>query len=256
MTSQRNRRMNAAVQLMFACTAASLCLCGCSTIQETPIRRPGLVPAPYPLRVGVLPLRIDSSLLPENLTPEKPFLARMIDGRGIVVGSATPAHDIALEVVSTLSQAKLFERIFLVEDRKDAERLGADSLLALTVHDYRVVMLGANPTGLWATLTSPLMSRYWLRWQTIEARLDFDAQLITMEDGSTLHQKCLRKTYTSPVRSASGKLFAEKMLSFLQNRVSPDFIGELFSLQMVAPVPPIDRYYTIEEYESERPFFP
>jgi hypothetical protein len=39
------------------------------------------------------------------------------------------------------------------------------------------------------------------------------------------------------VRSASGHYFTDKMLSFLQNRAAPDFIGELFELEMAVPSP-------------------
>ena len=75
----------------------------------------------------------------------------------------------------------------------------------------------------------------WLRWRTIEARFEWEVKLVSAADGAPLYRKRLKRAYTSPVRSASGSHFTNKMLSFLQNRAAPDFIGELFELETAAP---------------------
>ena len=81
------------------------------------------------------------------------------------------------------------------------------------------------------------MAQYWIRWRTLEARFEWEVKLTSIADGSTLYRKRLKREYTSSVRSASGHYFTDKMLSFLQNRAAPDFIGELFELEMAAPPP-------------------
>ncbi len=227
-----------AVRLFTAGTVAWLCLSGCATSIESPVGRPRPLSAPCPLRVAVLPPRINDDLLPDNIQPGKPFIQQLLDGRGTVITSANASRDIGMGLISTLAQAGLFERIFLVTDRAEAEQLGADALLAVSVHDYRAVQMGTNRTGWLMTLTSPLMSQYWMRWRTIEARFDWDVHLVSMADGSTLFERRIQRAYTAPVRSASGEHFSNKMLSFLQGRTAPDYIGELFELNM-RPLPPV-----------------
>lgn len=210
-------------------------LCGCATSIETPIRKPEDVPAPQSLRVGVLPPRIHPALAKENIKAEKPLYLQLLDGRGLVVTSGTPSKEIGLKLVSTLTKAGTYQRIFMVEHEADARQLGADALLTVTVLDYRTVLLGSNTKYALMTLFSPLMSQYWIRWKTLEARLEWEVTLTSMTDGTTLYHNRLKKQYTSPVRSAWGHHFTDKMLSFLQNRATPDFIGELFDLDMVSP---------------------
>jgi hypothetical protein len=232
----RLRRANPAARhaalLFTAGSAAWLCLSGCATHVESPIRQIQPCDTPKPLRLAVLPPRIDPGLLPARFQAEKPLIVQLIDGRGITVTSVRASRDIGLEIVAALTRARVCERVFLAADRAEAEQLGANSLLAVSVRDYRTVQLGANPTGLLMVLTSPLMSQYWLRWRTIEARFDWDAQMISIKDGATLYRRQLKRSYTAPVRSASGEHFTNKMLSFLQERAAPDFIGELFQLNM------------------------
>ncbi len=233
----RNRlhRADAAARaalLLAAGSAAWLCLSGCATSFESPIRQIQPCDTPKPLRLAVLPPRIAPGLLPAHFQADKPLILQLMDGRGVSVTSTSASQDIGLEIVAALTRARVCERVFLAADLAEAKQLGANSLLALTVQDYRAVQLGANPTGFLMVLTSPLMSQYWLRWRTIEARFDWDAQMISMTDGSTLYRQQLKRSYTSPVRSASGEHFTNKMLSFLQERAAPDFIGELFQLNM------------------------
>jgi hypothetical protein len=228
--------MKTAVPLLIAGMAVLLLQCGCATSFETPIRKPLPAPVPQPLRVGVLPPRIHPDLDPDHFKSDQPLYQQLMDGRGVVITSASASEDIALEIVSTLTQAGKYQRIFTVEDEADARQIGADSLLTVTVWDYRTVQLGSNKTYPLMALLGPLMSQYWLRWQTLEARFEWEVKLTSMADGSTLYRKRLKRAYTSPVRSASSRYFTEKMLSFLQNRAAPDFIGELFELEM-APQP-------------------
>ncbi|HNX53283.1 MAG TPA: hypothetical protein PLD51_01705 [Pontiellaceae bacterium] len=210
-------------------------LCGCATSVESPIRKPQPCAAPQPLRVAVLPPRIHPDLLPENLKSEKPLYKQMMDGRGAVVTSGSASKDIGLEIVSTLTQAGKYGRIFTVETEEEARQLGADALLTVTVWDYRTVQLGSNKKYPLIVALGLLMPQYWIRWQTIEARFEWEVKLTSLADASTLYRNRLKREYTSSVRSASGHYFTDKMLSFLQNRAAPDFIGELFALEMLTP---------------------
>jgi len=227
--------MKTAVPLLTTGMAVLLLLCGCATSIETPIRKAQRCPAPQPLRVGVLPPRIHPDLEKDNFKAEQPLYKQLMDGRGVVITSGSAAKDIGLEIVSTLTQAGKYQRIFTVENEADAKKVGADSLLTVTVWDYRTAQLGSNKKYFWMAPTSLLMSQYWMRWRTIEARFEWEVKLTAIADGSILYRKRLKKQYTSPVRSASSHYFTDKMLSFLQNRAAPDFIGELFDLDMLPP---------------------
>lgn len=227
--------MQAAVPLKLIGTAVLFLLCGCATSLETPLRKIQTSPASQPLKVAVLPPRIHPDLEPENLKPEKPLCKQLVDGRGVVITSASASKDIGLSIVSALTRAGKYERIFTVENEEEARSLGATALMTVTVWDYRTVQLGANKKYFWMAPTSLLMSQYWLRWRTIEARFEWEVKLVSAADGTTLYRNRLKRAYTSPVRSASGSHFTNKMLSFLQNRAAPDFIGELFELEMSLP---------------------
>ncbi len=224
--------MKTAAPLLIAGTVVFLLLCGCATSIETPICKPQPCPAPQSFRVGVLPPRIHPDLEKDNLKADEPLYKQLMDGRGIVVTSASVSQDIGLEIVSTLTQAGKYQRIFTVANEEDARQTGADALLTVTVWDYRTALLGSNKNWFWMMLTSPLMSQYWLRWRTLEARFEWEVKLTSIADGTVLYRKRLKRSYTSSVRSASGHYFTDKMLSFLQNRAAPGFIGELFDLQM------------------------
>lgn len=213
---------------------AVLLLSGCATIHETPVMRPTASKNSQLLRVAVLPPEIHPSLLPGNLKPDRPFYHQLLDGRGVVVTSSTASRDIALELVAWLTAADQYDRIFTVADEEEARKLGANALMSVRVWDYRTVQLGSNRNYATAALLSPLMSQYWIRWRTLEARLDWQIALRSIETGDLLFRNQLKKSYTAPVRSAFGKHFTNKMLSFLQNRAAPDYIGELFGLEMAA----------------------
>lgn len=230
--------MKPAVPLFITGTAVLFLLCGCATSIESPVRKPKPCSASQPLKVAVLPPRIHPDIEPANLKAEKPLYKQLMDGRGTVVTSATASKDIGLEIVSTLTQAGKYERIFTVENEEEARQFNADSLLTVTVWDYRTVQLGSNKKYPLIVALGLLMPQYWIRWQTIEARFEWDVRLTSIADGSTLYHKRLKKEYTSSVRSASGHYFTDKMLSFLQNRAAPDFIGELFELEMPPPAEP------------------
>jgi hypothetical protein len=230
--------MKTAVPLNLIGTAVSLFLCGCATSLETPIRKPQRCPAPQPLRVAVLPPRIHPDLEKANFKAEKPLYKQLMDGRGVVITSASASKDIGLEIVSTLTQAGAYQRIFTVENEDDAKNYGADTLLTVTVWDYRTAVLGSNKKYPLMAALSILQSQYWLRWRTIEARFEWEVKLTSIaDDGSTIYRKRLKRAYTAPVRSAAGHHFTDKMLSFLQKHAAPDFIGELFDLEMAAPPP-------------------
>ncbi|MCC7299595.1 MAG: hypothetical protein IT583_00765 [Verrucomicrobia bacterium] len=233
----KNRFMRTAVPLLTAGTVVLFLLCGCATSIETPLRKPHPYLEPQPFRVGVLPPRIHPDIEKDNLKAEEPLYKQLMDGRGVVVTSSSPSEDIGLEIVSTLTQANKYQRIFTVENEEDARQHGADSLLTVTVWDYRAIQLGSNKKYPLMALLGPLMSQYWIRWRTIEASFEWEVKLTSTADGSTLYRNRLKRAYTSPVRSASGHYFTDKMMSFLQNQAAPDYIGDLFELDMVTPQP-------------------
>jgi hypothetical protein len=230
--------MKTAVPLNLTGMAVLLLLCGCATAYETPIRKALPCPTPQALKVAVLPPRIHPDLEKENFKAEQPIGRQLMDGRGIVITSATPAEDIGLEIVSALTQAGKYQRIFTAANEEEARQYGADTLMTVTVWDYRTAQLGSNKNYPLMVVLGLLQSQYWLRWRTLEARLEWEVKLTSIADGSTLYRKRLKHAYTSPVRSASGHHFTDKMLSLLQNRAAPDFIGELFDLEMADPPPP------------------
>ena len=203
-------------------------LCGCATPLETPVRPPEPFQTAQPYRVAVLPPRVHPDLEPGNLTADMPLGKQLLDGRGLIVTSPSLSGDIGLEIVSVLTQAGKYERIFTAADIPDALAHGANALMTVTVWDYRSVLLGSNRNYPLMVLLSPLMSQYWIRWRTIEARLEWEVKVTSAADGTVLCRKRLKRAYSSPVRSASGKHFTNKMLTFLQTRAVPDFIGELF----------------------------
>jgi hypothetical protein len=229
--------MKTAAPLLCAGTAVFLCLFGCATSTETPLRKPVLQSTPQALRVAVLPPRIHPDLEKDHFKPDTPLVPQMLDGRGIIITSASASKDIGLEVVSTLTLAGKYQRIFTVQNEEEARQSGADTLMTVTVWDYRTALIGSNKNYFWMAPTSLLMSQYWMRWRTIEARFEWEVKLTSLADGSTVYRKRLKKSYTAPVRSASGRHFTNKMLSFLQNYAAPDFIGELFELDMTDPKP-------------------
>lgn len=246
--------MKTAVPLFLTGTAVLFLLCGCATSVETPIRKPQPCLFPQPLRVAVLPPRIHPDIEPANLKAEKPFYKSLMDGRGVVVTSSSASKDIGLEIVSVLTKSGKYDRIFTVENEAEAQQLNADTLMTVTVWDYRTVHLGANKKYPWMALCGPLMSQYWMRWQTLEARLEWEVKLTSIADGSVLYRNRLNRQYTSPVRSASGSHFTNKMLSFLQNRATPDFIGELFGLGMA--LPPKEEVQSATESQSTEQTIP
>jgi hypothetical protein len=211
-----------------ALAAVFVLLCGCATPQESPLHPPQRSAVAKPWRVAVLPPRIHPDLDPDKLAANTPLAPLLLDGRGLTVTSTALSRDIGLKLVSTLTQAGAYERIFTAADERAAAHAGANALMTVTVWDYRTVLLGSNKNYVRMALLSPLFSPYWIRWRTIEARLEWEVLVTSAADGSTLYRKRLKRAYTAPVRSASSKHFINKMLSFLQNQATPSFIGELF----------------------------
>ena len=226
-----------AVPLLIAGTAVFFCLCGCATSIETPVRKTVPSGSPQDLRVAVLPPRIHPDLQKENFQSGGPLIPLLIDGRGIAVTSVDTAEDIGLKIVSSLTLAGKYRRIFTVENEEEARRAGADALMTVTVWDYPTTLLGSNKNFFWMAPTSLALSQYWMRWRTIEADLEWEVRLTSMQDGTVLYRNRLKKSYTAPVRSAFGHHFTDKMLAFLQTRAAPDFIGELFELEQIEPPP-------------------
>jgi len=224
---ETNRLIKTAAPLALA--AVFIFLCGCATPLESPRHPPQRSAVAKPWRVAVLPPRIHPELDPDKLSADTSLARLLLDGRGLTVTSASASRDIGLKLVSTLTQAGNYERIFTAADEQAAAHTGATALMTVTVWDYRTVLLGSNKNYIRMALLSPLLSPYWIQWRTIEARLEWEVRVTAVSDGSTLYRKRISRAYTAPVRSASGKHFINKMLSFLQNQATPSFIGELFS---------------------------
>lgn len=208
-------------------------VCGCATTTDTALRQIRPAAQPEPVRIAVLPPRIHPSLRLPDFKPDNEWYQRLADGRGTIVTSTTPERHITLDMITTLSQAHRYLRIFPVQTKEDARRLGANRIMTCTIHDYRTVLLGANARYPEMALTSILMSQYWIRWLTLEARLDWEVELTVPETGECTFKRRLARTYAKTVRYATSSYFTEKMLTFLRCEATPEFVGELFELEMV-----------------------
>lgn len=211
--------------------ASAVFAAGCATTHETEFHV--LVPRqwPLPLKVAVLPAKVATPLAPENLVPENAWYQQLADGRGVVVSSKTTPGDIPVMLVSTLSMANQYESIFPVASVEEAARLGADEVMLCIVRDYRTVLRGANARYPWLMLLGTLAPQYWIRWLTIEARLDWEIQMWSLKTGQQTRQMRLQRSYFMTVRYALGSHFTDKMLVFLRFQASPELIAELFQIQ-------------------------
>jgi hypothetical protein len=186
---------------------------------------------PLPLKVAVLPAKVASPLAPENLEPETAWYQQLADGRGVVVSSKTTPSDIPVMLVSTLSVVNQYESIFPVASVEEAARLGADEVMLCIVRDYRTVLRGANARYPWLMILGPLAPQYWIRWLTIEARLDWEIQMWSLKTGEQTRQVRLERRYVMTVRYALGSHFTDKMLAFLRFQASPELIADLFQIE-------------------------
>jgi len=208
---------------------------GCATTRDTPLSL--LVPreTALPERVAVLPAKVAAKLAPDNLAPESEWYQMLADGRGVVVSSTTTPTDIPVMLVSTLSLVNQYQSVFPVASVEDAARLNADEVMLCIVRDYRTVLRGANSRYGWLMVLGPLMPQYWIRWLTIEARLDWEIQLWSLRTGELTFQSRLQRSYYKTVRYALGSHFTDKMLAFLRFQASPELIAELFQFETRSP---------------------
>lgn len=200
---------------------------------DSPIQPIRPLARPEPVCVAVLPPRIHPSLRLPDFKPENAWYQRLADGRGSVVTSTIPEQHIALDVVATLTRANRYRRVISVLTTEDARRLGADQIMVCTIHDYRTVLLGANSRYPLMAATSLLMSQYWIRWMTLEARLDWEVEMTSLQTGDSVFKRRLSRNYTKTVRYAVSPYFTEKMLTFLRCEATPVFVGEMFGLEFM-----------------------
>lgn len=210
---------------------SAVCAAGCATTHDTELRV--LVPReqPLPLKVAVLPAKVAAKLAPANLAPETAWYQQLADGRGMVVSSTTTPSDIPVMLISTLSLVNQYESIFPAASVEDAARLGADQVMLCIVRDYRTVLRGANARYPWLMILGSLAPQYWIRWLTIEARLDWEIQMWSLKTGEQTGQVRLERRYIKTVRYAMGSHFTDKMLAFLRFQASLELIADLFQIE-------------------------
>lgn len=231
------RSVKAVVGILAVLLAAFL-ISGCAVTSDTEFGRivPRAEPAPW--RLAVLPPRIDSVLRPENLKPESSWYARLLDGRGGVVGSAEPEKDVAMLLGVTLARSRFCQGIGPAASPEDAIARGADHLLICTVHDFRTILRGGNARYAWVVLLGPLVPQYWIRCLTLEARLDWEVEIVDIRNGRREFYRRHSRSYYKTVRYAFPSYFQDKMLNFLRFEATPEFVGELFMLDLREPEPP------------------
>lgn len=214
------------------CLAAVLLLlgAGCAAVRDTQFSLIVPLAQPEPRRVAVLPPLVADTLKGEKLTPENEWWQRLFDSRGAVITSSTPETDVALGLVAALSQGGKYKRVFPAASLEDARRMGADSVIRCEVHDYRTVISGANSRYKYVMLLGPLMPQYWIRWLTLEARVDWEVTQYNLADGRCTFQRRLARSYYRTVRYALPKYLMDKMLRFLTYEAAPEFVADMFML--------------------------
>ncbi len=227
------QQMKAAARILWILLAA-FTVSGCATTQDTPLRRLVPLAEPEPYRLAILPPVIDDCLQPDNLQPEYPWYRRLLDGRGAVMASADAPKDIAMMLCVTLgsSYGNFCRGVCTASTPEEAVSRGADHLLISRIHDYRTILRGGNARYVWVVLLGPLVPQYWIRCLTLEARLDWEVEIVDARTGRREFYRRYAQSYFLTVRHARQKYFQPKMLDFLRFQATPEFIGELFMLDL------------------------
>ena len=217
--------------------ALFLMLAGCASLHDTTFSP--ILPRrePEPWRVAVLPPLVAPHLLPENLKAESDWYERIFDGRGAVVTSPDIAKDAALALATTLTIADRYRRVVLVKSLEEAGAMGATHALIWTVHDYRSILRGANPRGAWMLILGPLAPQYWIRWLTLEGKLDWDVEILDLATKQPVFAQRQARSYFKTVRYAQNKYLMSKMLGFLRFEACPEFVCDLFAIEKDERVP-------------------
>lgn len=184
-------------------------------------------------RVAVLPPHVADFLREENLTPESAWWQRLLDGRGGVVTSRKPEAEIRLALIASLSLAGKYRRVFAADSIEEARRLGADSILQCEVYDYRTIVRGANRRYPLSLLLSPVFAPYWMRWLSLEARLDWDVTIYSLTTSHVAFQRRLAQSYYRTTRYSYTRL-TDHLLSLLRDDAAPEFIAEMFLLETLS----------------------
>lgn len=221
--------------------ASVLLLAGCATTRETPIRE--LVPSAHtnPVRVGVLPPEISPSLSAENVRPESSWFVRFFwMGRGAVITSSELQNEFRLFLISYLTIGKKYYLVFPVKTVEEARERGADCVLSCRVNDARTVLLGPNRRFFWVMLT-PLPTQYFIRCLTLEARLDWDVEVVELNSETTILRHWKQAKYRKTVRYSFPSHFEPKMWNYLRYEALPSHFVETFALSMEPTVTPSDK---------------
>ena len=191
-----------------------------------------------PLKVAVLPPRIAARLRPENLQPESRWYERLLDGRGAVVTTAEPETDVQLGVVTALTCARKYARVFPVDSMDRARELLADQVLLTTVHDCRAIIRGANGRYPLTLVLSPffLFPQFWIRWLTVEARIDWEVTMLDTRTGQRTYHRRLQRSYYKTIPYGLPRYLTRSLLGFLLYEASPEYVCELMLVDML-PVP-------------------
>ncbi|HNT34913.1 MAG TPA: hypothetical protein PKH07_07945 [bacterium] len=224
----------------FLLSAFALLLLGCATTRETAPRSMAPMQSTEPVRVAILPPEIDASLLPENIRPESSWFVRLFWlGRGAVITSSELQKEIRLVLISYLTMGKKYELVFPVETVEEAVDRHADWVLSCKVHDARTVLLGPNRRYFYVMLT-PLPTQYFIRCLTLEARLDWDIDVVSLCSQETVFKKHHRANYLKTVRYAFPKYFEPKMWRYLRYEALPAHIMDTFELPQPTPTAAAD----------------
>lgn len=216
---------------MLGILLAAFFVSGCASLRDTSFTQILPKPNPQPYTLAVLPPRIDSGLREENLQNDAAWYTLIFTGgRGLVATDRTPETTIAESLAIALNGGNFCRRAFLAATPEEAVKRGADKILVCQVHDFRTILCGNNGRYGYVMLLGPLAAQYWIRCATLEARLDWEAEITDVRSGRREFYRRYIQSYYKTVRMAYPTPFMEKMNRFLILEATPEFISELFLL--------------------------
>jgi len=224
------RRQTAAAGMLVILLAA-FCASGCASLRDTAFTQVLPKPNPQTYQLAILPPRLDACLQAENLQNAAAWYTIILTGgRGMVATDRTPETTIATNLVLALNDGNFCRRAFMAATPEEAVKRGADKLLVCRVHDFRTILCGNNGRFGYVMLLGPLAAQYWIRCVTLEARLDWEAEISDARTGKREFYRHYSQSYYKTVRMAYPTPFLEKMNRFLTLEATPEFINELFLL--------------------------
>ena len=216
---------------MLVILLAAFFVSGCASLRDTAFTQILPKPNPQPYKLAVLPPRLDACLRDGNLQTDSPWYAMLFTGgRGMVATDRTPEDTIAKNLAVALNDGNFCRRVLTAATPEEAVRRGADKILICRVHDFRTILCGNNGRFGYVMLLGPLAAQYWIRCATLEARLDWEAEITDARTGKREFYRRHIQSYYKTVRMAYPTPFLEKMNNFLVVEATPEFISELFLL--------------------------